>query len=242
MSFLQICGNNVAQAATFAPRLTKNYAVSPILHQWMGEIHAGRYAARTKGYIMTETHTPFPRLVSERLMMVSPADPDFDAAAAFLDDDAPRFIDAAADPDSLWWSIATIIGHWHLHGYGLFAVVERDTGQTVGLVGPWFPKGWPEPELSWHLMEPGRGKGYASEAAQCVLNWLFGDAGWDSIVSYVPEENDASVALARRIGAQPENPVSFRLQPAPNIRAWRHMPPQARHVLPTTSAARGLLH
>ncbi|KIC12417.1 GNAT family acetyltransferase [Leisingera sp. ANG-M1] len=187
---------------------------------------------------MTDVRKPYPRLVSKRLMLISPADPEFDANAAFLNPGAARFIDAAEDPDSLWWSIATIIGHWHLHGYGLFAVVERSTGQTVGLVGPWFPKGWPEPELSWHLMENGQGKGYASEAAQAVLSWLFGEAGWESIVSYVPEENDASIALARRVGAQPEKPVSFRLQPAPNIRAWRHVPP---HVS-GPQAARGLLH
>lgn len=242
MIFHQICGNNAARSATSAPGLTEYYAVSPTLHNWMGVIHAGRSAARTKGCSMTDRQMPFPRLSSERLLLVSPADPDFDANAAFLDAVAPRFIDAAEDPDSLWWSIATIIGHWHLHGYGLFAVVERSSGQTVGLVGPWFPKGWPEPELSWHLMEPGRGKGYASEAAQCVLNWLFTEADWNSIVSYIPEGNDASVALARRIGAQPENTVSFRLQPAPNIRAWRHLPPAGRHVVPTTSAVRGLLH
>ena len=239
MSFPQIGLKTARPAAAAAPRLTENYAVSPILHHWMGEFHAGRSAARTKGYKMTDVQTPYPRLVSKRLMLISPADPEFNANAAFLDPGAPRFIDAAADTDSLWWSIATIIGHWHLHGYGLFAVVERSSGLTVGLVGPWFPKGWPEPELSWHLMEPGRGKGYASEAAQCVLDWLFAEAGWDSIVSYVPEENDASIALARRVGARPEKPVSFRLQPAPNIRAWRHMPPPR---VSGTQAARGLLH
>ncbi|MEW2912574.1 GNAT family N-acetyltransferase [Leisingera sp. JC11] len=205
----------------------------------MGEKDAGRPAARAMGYDMKDAQQRYPRLLSKRLMLISPADPEFDAQAAFLAPGAPRFINAADDSDSLWWSIATIIGHWHLHGYGLFAVVERSTGSTVGLVGPWFPKGWPEPELSWHLMETGGGKGYASEAVHCVLDWLFAQAGWDSIVSYVPEENEASIALARRVGAQPERLASFRLQPAPNIRAWRHMP-SSRPASP--GAAQGLLH
>lgn len=239
MSFHQISPSQPRLAAPGAACLTENYAVSPILLHRMGEIQAGRSAARAKGYMMNDSQKRYPRLVSKRLMLISPADPEFDANAAFLDPGAPRFIDAAEDPDSLWWSIATIIGHWHLHGYGLFAVVERSTGMTVGLVGPWFPKGWPEPELSWHLMEPGRSKGYASEAAQAVLDWLFAEAGWDTIVSYVPEENDASIALARRVGARPEKPVSFRLQPAPNIRAWRHMPPAGASG---PQDARGLLH
>ncbi|MBY6057652.1 GNAT family N-acetyltransferase [Leisingera daeponensis] len=188
---------------------------------------------------MKDAQSRYPRLVSKRLMLISPADPEFDANAAFLAPGAARFINAAEDSDSLWWSVATIIGHWHLHGYGLFAVVERSTGNTVGLVGPWFPKGWPEPELSWHLMETGAGKGYASEAVQCVLDWLFNAAGWDTIISYVPEENEPSIALARRIGAKPERLVSFPLQPAAGLRRWRHMPPA--HVS-GPQAARGLLH
>lgn len=239
MSFHQICGKEAGPASSWTARLTENYAVSSTLFYWMGEIKTGRSAARIEGYKMTDARRPHPRLVSKRLLLVSPADPEFDANAAFLAPGAPRFVDAAQDRDSLWWSIATIIGHWHLHGYGLFAVVERNTGNTVGLVGPWFPKGWPEPELSWHLMEGGEGKGYASEAAQCVLDWLFSEAGWDSIVSYVPEENEASIALARRVGATPEKMVSFRLQPAPNIRSWRHMPPNS---VSGPQAARGLLH
>ncbi|MFW8595745.1 GNAT family N-acetyltransferase [Cribrihabitans neustonicus] len=178
---------------------------------------------------MSDKFHRFARLISPRLMLISPAEPGFDASEAFLAPDAPRFFEASDDPDSLWWSIASIIGHWHLRGYGLFVVIERSTGDPVGLVGPWFPKGWPEPELSWHLIETARGKGYASEAAECVLEWLFSAQNWDTIVSYIPEENAASIALARRIGAQPGEPVSFRLQPAPNIRAWRHDPDRYRH-------------
>ncbi|WP_237754627.1 MULTISPECIES: GNAT family N-acetyltransferase [unclassified Leisingera] len=231
--------SRTAQPGAARNRLTENYAVSSILLHRMGEKDAGRPAARAMGYDMKDAQRRYPRLVSKRLMLISPADPEFDAQAAFLAPDAPRFINVADDADSLWWSIATIIGHWHLHGYGLFAVVERSTGDTVGLVGPWFPKGWPEPELSWHLMETGEGKGYASEAVQCVLDWLFNAAGWDTIVSYVPEENTASIALARRAGAQPERLVSFPLQPAPGLRCWRHSP-AARRSGP--EAARGLLH
>lgn len=183
---------------------------------------------------MSDTPHRYARLISPRLMLVSPAEPGFDANEAFLAPDSPRFFDVSDDTDSLWWSIASIIGHWNLRGYGLFVVIERSTGTPVGLVGPWFPQGWPEPELSWHLTENARGKGYASEAAECVLEWLFSALKWNTLVSYIPEDNAPSIALARRIGAQPGEPVSFRLQPAPNIRAWRHDPDRYHHALPAT--------
>ncbi|MGR3760837.1 GNAT family N-acetyltransferase [Roseobacteraceae bacterium NS-SX3] len=173
---------------------------------------------------MTGSDRRFPSLVTKRLELVSPAEAGFDAEAAFLSEGAPQFIDAADDPEALWWSVSTIIGHWHLRGYGLFAVIERATGRAVGLVGPWFPRGWPEPELSWHLVEDARGKGYASEAAEAVLDWVFGDLEWITLASFIPETNAASIALARRIGARPETRVSFRLAPADNMRTWRHCP------------------
>ncbi|MFS4581301.1 GNAT family N-acetyltransferase [Phaeobacter sp. C3_T13_0] len=174
--------------------------------------------------VMSDTSNRFPSLMTPRLTLVSPAEAGFDAHDAFLRVGAPRFIDAAEDPDALWWSIATIIGHWHLRGYGLFALIERSTGRPVGMIGPWYPKGWPEPELSWHLTEDARGKGYANEAAEVVLDWLFREKKWNSIVSFIPEDNLASIALAQRIGARPEKRVSFRLAPAENMRAWRHRP------------------
>ncbi len=184
---------------------------------------ASEIAAAQMGIGMSENGHRFPSLHTSRLQLVSPAEASFDAQQAFLSIGAPRFIEAADDPDALWWSIATIIGHWHLRGYGLFAVIERSSGRPVGLIGPWFPKGWPEPELSWHLTEDARGKGYATEAADAVLQWLFQEQNWSDIASFIPEDNDASIALAQRMGAQAEQLVSFRLAPAENMRTWRHL-------------------
>ncbi|MFV1601708.1 MULTISPECIES: GNAT family N-acetyltransferase [unclassified Phaeobacter] len=193
------------------------------------QVTGARAAGAETSVGMPDTDNRFPSLMTKRLLLVSPAEAGFDAHDAFLRIGAPRFIDAVDDPDALWWSIATIIGHWHLRGYGLFALIERNTGRPVGMIGPWFPKGWPEPELSWHLTEDARGKGYASEAAEVVLDWLFREKNWSSIASFIPEDNAASIALAQRIGARPEKLVSFRLAPAHNMRTWRHQP--RKHLL-----------
>ena len=164
----------------------------------------------------------YPTLMSDRLRLVSPAEPGFNTDARFLSETAPKFIDAADDPDALWWSMASIIGHWHLRGYGMFAVLERKTDEVVGMVGPWYPQGWPEPELSWHLVESAHGKGYAVEAANCVLDWLFHDQKWDTIVSLIADENEGSIALAKRLGAKPEEPFFHHM--VKEVRIWRHQP------------------
>ena len=121
------------------------------------------------------TSLRYPELQSERLRLISPAEESFDAATRLAGEDAPLFIDAAKDADAVWWSLATLIGHWQLRGYGMFVLLDRKTDDVMGMAGPWFPAGWPEPEVSYHLTETARGRGLASEAVQCILDWLFFD-------------------------------------------------------------------
>ncbi|MEC7792397.1 MAG: GNAT family N-acetyltransferase [Pseudomonadota bacterium] len=153
---------------------------------------------------------------------MSPAGPEFDAVTAFLGPEAPHFLDHHPDEEATWWSVATIIGHWHLRGYGMFAVVDKATGEAQGLVGPWFPKGWPEPELSWNLVEGAEGQGFAEEAARAVLDWLFTDQRWPSVVSLVDPANAASTRLVEKLGARAEG--TFAHEMAGEFRIWRHLP------------------
>ena len=50
-----------------------------------------------------------------------------------------------------WRSVAMIFGHWATRGYGLWAVTERGCDDIIGLVGPFYPKGWPETEIGWEI-------------------------------------------------------------------------------------------
>ena len=172
--------------------------------------------------------TALPELHSQRLRLIAMVDPTFDANAAYLAPNSPSFIGATDDPDALWWSVAMIAGHWHLRGYGHFAVFVRETGENVGLVGPWFPKGWPEPELAWHLVDGSQGNGYATEAATCVLDWLFTVQNWPTVISMIDDNNAESLALIKRLQAKPEGLFQHRL--AGELRIWRHAPgPHAAH-------------
>lgn len=163
----------------------------------------------------------FPVLETARLRLICPAAPDFDATAAYLGRNSAEFIDQHPDDEAAWWSIATMIGHWHLRGYGHFAVVDRATGQNYGLVGPWYPHGWPEPELSWQLLEGAEGKGIATEAARAVLDWLFVEKGWSSCISMIDPDNERSVALVQRLGARAEGMFYHTL--TGDLRIWRHV-------------------
>ncbi len=133
--------------------------------------------------------------------------------AMLADPASGRFITADGKPitDAFvgWRNAAIMSGHWALHGFGLFVVEEKGTGQFVGRVGPWFPPSWPGLEVGWGIAGDFRGKGYAVEAARASIDWTFATFEIDRIVHCIDRENIASQAVARRLGAVIEREIDL---------------------------------
>ena len=82
-------------------------------------------------------------------------------------------------------------------------MARKGDDTALGMVGPWFPAGWPERELGWTVWsDAAEGKGYAFEAAAAARDHAFGALGWETAVSYIDPDNIRSVALAERLGAR----------------------------------------
>lgn len=101
-----------------------------------------------------------------------------------------------------WRSMAAILGHWQLSGYGMWAVEEKASGTLVGRVGYLDPPGWPGFELGWVLARSHWGKGYAIEAARVALDHAFGPLERDRVLSLIRPDNHRSVRVAERLGSQ----------------------------------------
>lgn len=39
-------------------------------------------------------------------------------------------------------------GAWTIRGFSMFSVIEKDSGQWIGRLGPWQPEGWPGTEVA----------------------------------------------------------------------------------------------
>ncbi len=102
--------------------------------------------------------------------------------------------------DDSWRAIASILGHWQLRGYGMWALESKETGELVGRAGFLNPAGWPGFELGWTLARPHWGKGYASEAAREALRYAFEALKRDRVISLIREGNAASIRVAEAIG------------------------------------------
>jgi RimJ/RimL family protein N-acetyltransferase len=97
--------------------------------------------------------------------------------------------------------IAKAAEHQEAHGFSLWAVEERATGELVGEVGlQLLEHRGPEVEIGWSLHPSHWGRGYAHEAAAAWLDVAFGELGLDEVLATIIPENDASRRLAERLG------------------------------------------
>lgn len=89
-------------------------------------------------------------------------------------------------------------------GYGLYALEVKDGAQLIGFTGlarPGFDAPFtPAIEIGWRLARRAWGQGYASEAAQAVVDRAFGSLGFDELVSFTAEWNLPSRRVMERIG------------------------------------------
>lgn len=106
----------------------------------------------------------------------------------------------------------TMAGAWCVQGFGMFSVIEAETGLWVGRAGPWHPHGWPGTEVGWGISRDRWGRGYATEASATAIDWAFERLGWTEVIHCIDPANVASAAVARRLGSRNRGPVAM---PAP---------------------------
>jgi len=107
------------------------------------------------------------------------------------------------DRPSLWRQFASYLGHWQIRGFGFFSVIEKETGDWVGRVGPWRPEGWPGLECGWSICNEHWGKGYAPEAAVASIKWTFAKfPELERIISVIEPTNVNSQSVAKKIGEE----------------------------------------
>lgn len=146
-----------------------------------------------------------PMPATARLTLRIPGPEDFEGFAAFFASSRAAFVGGPIGRETAWRVLGTIIGHWSLRGWGPFAIVPRGGSAAIGTTGPWFPEGWPEPELGWMLWDATReGQGLMAEAAKAARAHAYRHLGWTTAVSYIAPGNTRSIALATRLGARPD--------------------------------------
>ncbi|MEM9098831.1 MAG: GNAT family N-acetyltransferase [Pseudomonadota bacterium] len=165
-------------------------------------------------------------LETERLRLIPLGPEHVEPHVAYLSSERSHYVGGNKPRDDAWRTVAMLTGHWVLRGCGPWALIQKATSEMVGLVGPWYPEGWPEREMSWSVYAKVEGKGYAREAAIAAREHAYNVLGWDTAVSYIDPENTRSIALAERLGCQLDPKAAAPEKGAP-ILVYRHPSPEA---------------
>jgi RimJ/RimL family protein N-acetyltransferase len=94
------------------------------------------------------------------------------------------------------------LDHLETHGFSLWAVEDRSTGEFLGNVRPnvHTVDGIDEVELGWSTTPRRARQGIATEAAGACRDWCFRELDVDHVVSLVRPENAPSRGVAENIG------------------------------------------
>lgn len=94
--------------------------------------------------------------------------------------------------------------------FGVWTVVEKDSGEVIGRAGFAYREGYDEPELGFIIGVPWQRQGYAEEVCRAILKY-----GWETLEFFrvqvlVEPENEASLHLCRRLGFQEKEWISLQ--------------------------------
>ena len=100
--------------------------------------------------------------------------------------------------------VTKINQHHQKNGFSLYAVELKKTGEFIGFVGLSIPEFeahfTPCIEIGYRLSSQHWGKGYATEAAQTVLDYAFNELKLNKIVSFTSILNKKSIRVMEKIG------------------------------------------
>lgn len=152
---------------------------------------------------------PQPTLETERLVMRPFCDRDANAVQSLLQSREIAANTASIEhpyPEgaaALW--IATHAGCWARGESAVFAMVERHQREQVrGAIGLEIHARDENAELGYWVGEPWWGRGYATEAAEAVLQFGFSVLGLRKIYAHHHAKNPASGRVMQKVGMEQE--------------------------------------
>ena len=142
-------------------------------------------------------------LETPRLLLRELTAADFGALYDVLaDSDIMRHYPYTFDERRVRGWISKNIERYRDFGFGLWAVVLKETGGMIGDCGMTmqFINGRIKPEIGYHLHHDWQKRGYAREAARACRDWAFEHTPFLKVYSYMKKANIASSATARACG------------------------------------------
>ena len=158
-------------------------------------------------------------LQTKRLILREYTMDDFDVLFEIMSDAEtmqhyPAPFDQARTRRWIEWNLE----NYQKYGWGLWAVVLKETGEFIGDCGITLQDidGQLLPEIGYHIHKKYWRHGFAKEAARTVRDWVFENTKYNTIYSYMKYTNVASYSTALANGMKkvkeypdPKNEISY---------------------------------
>jgi len=146
-------------------------------------------------------------LTTQRLVLREMTDADLDhIAALFGDEEVMRYYPKPMTRDEARSWIEWNQRLYRSHGFGLWAMVLRETGEFAGDCGltPQYVDGIREIEVGYHVRTSLQGQGYATEAAAAARDFARDTLFLNRLIAIIDPANVPSQRVAEKIGLRPE--------------------------------------
>jgi RimJ/RimL family protein N-acetyltransferase len=129
-------------------------------------------------------------------------------------DDLQAMLEVYGDADAMRWvgdgSPLTLDGakqwievtenNYHKRGYGMFALVEKSSGNVIGFCGIVHPGGQQEAEVKYAFLRSHWGQGFATEAVRDLIDYGNRQHGLTYLIATVAPEHLASQNVLAKVG------------------------------------------
>jgi RimJ/RimL family protein N-acetyltransferase len=137
---------------------------------------------------------------TERLRLRPISTEDFSGFLAMhADPEVSEFI-GKHDAESAAHRLREAEENWAASGYGMFAVLQRHTGEFLGRCGLVHWPEFDETEIGWALRRQAWGHGYGTESARACVAWTFTSTPLTRLTAMINPANPRSLAVAERLG------------------------------------------
>lgn len=114
----------------------------------------------------------------------------------------------ARTKDETQSALVSMIKHWK-HGFGMWAIIHKQSDKMIGRCGLCFLDNSPEVELGYVLDKPYWNIGLATQASRASLEYGFEEIGLERIVAIARPENIASQRVMQKVGMKYEKNAHY---------------------------------
>ena len=90
---------------------------------------------------------------------------------------------------------------YEFYGFGMWTVVEKESGKIIGRAGVSYREGYELPELGFMIGKAYWRRGFAYEVCTAIFKYMYENYDMEEIQIFIEQKNTPSISLAKKLGA-----------------------------------------